>query len=85
MPACMRTFILTSCEAMVGHIRVPHSCHMAASDVGVGLAHAEALQEGIEVPKVVAHPVQDASMHELELEGEHDVEEACAALVAQCC
>ena len=53
---------------------------MAASDVGAGLAHAEAPREGVEAPKVVAHPVQDVSMHELKLKGEHDVEEVCAAL-----
>ena len=80
MPACVRTFILTSCEAMVGHICVPRSCHMATSDVGTGFAHAGAPREGVEVPEVVACPVWDASMHELKLEGEHDVEEARAAL-----
>ena len=53
---------------------------MAVSDVDVGLAHAEVLREGIKVPEVVARPVLDASMHELELKGEHDVEEARAAL-----
>ena len=29
---------------------------------------------------MVTRPVWDASMHELKLEGEHDVKEACAAL-----
>ena len=57
MPAHMRTFISTSCEAMVKHVHVPRSCHMAASDVGTGFAHAEAPQEGIEVSEVVACPV----------------------------
>ena len=52
---------------------------MATSDVGVGLAHVEAPREGVEAPEVT-HPVWDASMHELKLKGEHDVEEACAAL-----
>ena len=53
---------------------------MAASDMGVGFAHVEAPREGVEVPEVVACPVRDVSVHELKLEGEHNVEEARAAL-----
>ena len=80
MPVRVRTFISTSCKVMVGHIHVLRSCHMAASDVGMGFAHMEVLREGIEVPEVVAHPVRDVSMRELKLEGEHNVEEVRAAL-----
>ena len=80
VPAHMRTFISTSCEAMVRHICVPRPCHMAALDVGVGFAHVKALQEGVKVPEVVVHPVWDASIHELKLEEEHDVEEVRVAL-----
>ena len=48
--------------------------------MGAGFAHVEVLQEGVEVPEVVACPVWDVSMHGLKLEGEHNVKEACVAL-----